>query len=385
MIRSFTLALLALGAVAPAVAADGTTPAPVVAPAPAAVPTAAEVDALIAGASSWLRAQQQPDGSFRKGPPFVLGITQLSAISLLKAGAAKDDPAIQKALAFQAKHIQPDGGIYNPEEGLENYGTSLGLQFLALTGGDAGAVGKAQGFLLSTQNATTGAITYGGIGYGSRGAGNEDISNTSFAIEALRTSGVPSSDPRLQKALGFLERCQDLSSVNQLPWVKNSGGAVYTPDESKAGGSWYTAKPGDPPPAMNPYGSVTYVLISSYLTLDLKPDDHRVQAALSWITGNWRTDMNPGMPERQAREGLFYYYGSMAKTFDLLDRNTITLKDGHTVDWRGELFSALKQRALVAEGGGIFWVNDAKRWGEGLTSLVTAYSLQALARIRATL
>ncbi|MFM2090684.1 MAG: hypothetical protein RLZZ127_1173 [Planctomycetota bacterium] len=385
MIRSVTLALLALGAALPSAAADATpAPTPAVSPAQAPVPTAAEVDALMTGAATWLRAQQQPDGSFLQGKQFVLGITQLSAIALVKAGAAKDDPAIRKALAYQERFRQPGGGFYNPEEGLENYGTSLGLQLLALTGGDAAQIKGAQDFLFGMQNATTGSITEGGIGYGSRGAGNEDISNTSYAITALRASGVPASDPRLQKALGFLERCQDLSAVNKLPWVKGSGGATYTPDESKAGGSWYSAKAGDPPPAMNPYGSVTYTLIASYLTLDLKPDDHRVKAALGWIGGNWRLDANPGMPEKQAREGLFYYYVSMAKTFDLLDQNSLVLKDGRTVDWRGELFAALRQRAQTTDTG-IFWINDTKRWGEAVPQLVTAYTLQALARLKASL
>ncbi len=384
MVRSLTLALLAFGAIAPVVAADVLPPPPATVTAPAKVPSAAEVDALIASSAKWLRAQQQPDGAFLQGKQFVLGITQLSALALVKAGATKDDPAVAKALAYQERFRQPDGGFYNPEEGLENYGSSLALQLLAATGGDPGRIAGAQGFLFSTQNATTGSITEGGIGYGSRGAGNEDISNTSYAITALRASGVPASDPRLQKALGFLERCQDLSSVNTLPWVKNRGGAVYTPDESKAGGSWYTAKAGDPPPAMDPYGSVTYTLIASYLTLDLKPDDHRVKAALGWISGNWRLDVNPGMPEKQAREGLFYYYVSMAKTFDLLDQNALALKDGRTVDWRGELFSVLSQRAQTGEQG-TFWINDTKRWGEAIPQLVTAYSLQALARLKASL
>jgi squalene-hopene/tetraprenyl-beta-curcumene cyclase len=203
---------------------------------------------------------------------------------------------------------------------------------------------------------------------------------------ALRASGVPASDPHLQEALKYLERCQDLSSVNKLPWAKNSGGAVYSPDESKAGGSW-DKKPVDaniPAPKLAPYGSMTYALISSYLALDLKADDPRVAAALAWATKNYQFEANPGMTKGKEKQGLYYYYRIMAKTFDLIDATTLTLPDGRIVDWRADLFAAIKAQAKV-NGDQASWTNDADRWQEGVPVLVTSYVLRSLKAIHASL
>ena len=386
MLRSSTLLLLVAAAapVLPVVAGDAPVPAATTAAtAPAPLPTKAEVDALIASSIAFLRAQQLPDGHFSDNKRFALGFTQLATLGLLKAGVPKDDPQVAKALAVIMASRQKDGGFYG-ESGLSNYTTSLALQILAhIKHDDKDMIRGAQDYLFGIQNREQGSLTEGGIGYGSRGKGNEDLSNTAFAIQALRDSGVPASDERLQAALKFLERCQDLSSVNKLPFVKNTGGAFYSPDESKAGGSQQT--PGSPAiTVMLPYGSMTYQLISSYVALDLKADDPRVQAALAWTTRNWRLDVNPGMPEARAGQGLFYYYVALARTMDLLNLKAVTLADGRTVDWRGELFQQLRQRAIQAQQG-TSWVNPADRWQEGVPTLVTSYVLQSLARIRQSL
>ena len=79
---------------------------------------------------------------------------------------------------------------------------------------------------------------------------------------------------------------------------------------------------------------MTYQLIKSYIYLDLTPNDPRVLAALNWVRSNYQFDVNPGMPSGQAQEGLFYYYQTMAKTFDLLQTSTLTTSAGTQVDWR---------------------------------------------------
>jgi squalene-hopene/tetraprenyl-beta-curcumene cyclase len=357
-------------------------------------PSAAEVDDLIAKATSYLTSQAQPNGAFMKGNKFVLGITGLTAEALASkpAGLPASDPLIAKALDFVKGYRQPDGGVYDPSEGLGNYNTSIALMLWSATGtGDTASVTAAQNYLFGLQNKDAKSPNSGGIGYGSKGPGFEDLSNTSYAIQALRTSGVPASDERMQQALKFLERCQDLSAVNKLPWAKDSGGAVYSPDESKAAGSWNREepKPGDPLPKLAPYGSMSYALISSYIVLDLKPEDPRVAAALGWVKANWVFDRNPGMTNtekepKKDQQGLFYYYRVMSKTFDAIDATSFELKDGTKVDWRADLFAAIKTRAKI-EGGTAYWVNDADRWAEGMPTLVTAYVLKSLKGIRASL
>jgi squalene-hopene/tetraprenyl-beta-curcumene cyclase len=385
MLRPLTLITLAgLAVLAGPVRAAETAP----------LPTKAEVEALIAKGQAWLLAQQQPNGAFVPGNKFMLGISLMAANTLASAPVAipATDPRLQKTLTLMNTFRQKDGGFYVPDEGLGNYCTSLTLMVLTTTKtGDPAVVKAAQDFLLGNQNTDEGSLNKGGMGYGSRGKGHEDLSNTSYALQALRASGIPATDPRMVEAVKFLERCQDLSSNNKGAWVKNTGGAVYGPDESKALGSQPVAKPAatDEKPTLAPYGSMTYALISDYLILDVKPDDPRVAAAVAWVRDNYQFDANPGMRQGQEKEGLFYYYGLMAKTFDLLKLSSLDLKGGTKADWRADLFASIKAKAqpvkLDGGGEGVLWINQAERWGEGMPHLATCYMLQALKRIHASL
>ena len=357
-------------------------------------PSAAEVDALIDKAQNYLLSQAQPNGSFMQGQRFILGVTGLAAEALASAPKAipASDPRLAKAIAFVNGLRQPDGGVYDPTEGLGNYTTSIALMLWTASGtGDTAAITGAQNYIFAFQNKDVKSPSRGGIGYGAKGPDSEDLSNTSWAIAALRGSGVPSSDPRMQEALKFLERCQDLSSVNKLPWARDSGGAVYSPDESMAEGSWNreTPKPGEALPKLEPYGGMTYALISSYIVLDLKPEDPRVAAALGWVKANWTFDRNPGMVNSEKRptadqQGLFYYYRVASKTFEKLKAGTIERKDGSKVDWRRDMFDAIAKRAKV-DGDKASWSNEQARWGEGLPVLTTSYVLRSLKDLRNSL
>jgi squalene-hopene/tetraprenyl-beta-curcumene cyclase len=364
------------------------------APATKAIPTKAEIRALITPAQNWLLKQAQPDGSFLPGNQFKLGITELAALGLLDSGIPKTDPRIQKAVEYILARQQPDGGIYEPSEGYANYGTAIGLKVLTRVGADAARIKKAQEFIFGAQNTDEKAVAYGGMGYGSRGGGNEDLSNTAMAIEALRASGVPADHPVLQRALKFVTRCQHLSSHNDMPWARNNGGGVYSPDSSMALGSFHDGSTLSAKPAsgaggaveLTPYGSMTYALISSYIYLDVKPDDPRVKAALRWANANYNFDVNPGMAGQQRREGLFYFYNAMARTYDLLDVTTLDLGKAGKTDWRPDLLAALKARVVKDETDpqAHFWVNDMPRWAEGVPHLTTSYMLQALSRLEAS-
>lgn len=350
-------------------------------------PDRAALDALIAGAQRWIVAQQQADGAFLKGGQFTHGITCLATMSLArKPGLGADHPAIVKALAAIRRARQPDGGYYWPSEGLSTYGTSLALLAFAATGsGDPAEIAAAQRCLTGAQNTQTGSPGEGGIGYGDdKAPGHEDMSNTAYAVAALRASGLPASDPALQRAVAFLTRCQDLPSSNDAPWVGKTGpvtgGAVYSPADAQT--SWATAEDRSQPAKHTATGALTYQLLSSYLTLDLKPGDPRVDAALAWIAANYRVDGNPGMLPGKEAQGLFHYYALMARTFALLGRSTLALPDGRTADWRADLIKQLAgsaQHARLADGSdGIYWINRANRWGEGIPILTTTYVLGAL-------
>jgi squalene-hopene/tetraprenyl-beta-curcumene cyclase len=354
----------------------------------------ADIEALLAKSQVWLAAQQQDNGAYAPGAKFAVGITGLAVDALASEPAyyPEGDTHIAKALEFLYSYQQPNGGVYADDEGLGNYGTSLALMAMASAKSlDPVRVKKMHDYLFGLQNADEASLGFGGIGYGSRGAGHEDLSNTGMALEALTRSGVPASDPHLEKAMSFLQRCQDLSSHNDQPWAGTSGGGVYTPDESKADGSWdpKKAEPGEKPTSLAPYGGMTYQLISSYVALDLKPGDPRLDAAMTWVKKNYRFDANPGMQPEKNQQGLFYYYMAMAKTFDLLDQGTLELPDGSVVDWRKDLFEAIKAKAGAAtlpDGTEcVIWINGADRWAEGIPQVTASYLIKALKRIHQAL
>jgi hypothetical protein len=71
-----------------------------------------ELDAALAKGLAWLKALQQPDGSFAIPPgqdslekSFPMGYSSLAALTLLKCGVAPDDPIIEKA--FQHLNTLP--------------------------------------------------------------------------------------------------------------------------------------------------------------------------------------------------------------------------------------------------------------------------------------
>ena len=347
----------------------------------AAAPTEAELLALIEPSQAWLLAQQEENGAYAGGS---VGMTALITEALLggPGGIPADDPRMATSIAFLISNQQPSGAIFDPDEGVANYATCLSLMAFAEAGGvDQAVIDKAVAYLKSIQNMDENDINYGGIGYGSAGKGQEDLSNTGFAIEALRKSGVPADDEALQRALKFVERCQNLSSVNDLPWAGDDGGAVYAPHESKAQGSFNEGNPPAEAPELRSYGSMTYALIKSYLYLDLKPGDDRLKAALQWIGENYQFEVNPGLPAGREQEGLFYYYIVMAKSLHLMQDATVKV-GGEEKYWRSDLFAQIKKRALPADfedgSKGIIWMNNAKRWRENYPHVANSYMVKAL-------
>ncbi|MFW5829204.1 MAG: prenyltransferase/squalene oxidase repeat-containing protein [Planctomycetota bacterium] len=355
------------------------------------LPDRETVEDLAEQAEAWLLQQQQPDGSFFPGDQFKLGITQVATLALLDAGQSPESATISKAIDFIKRHVQDDGGIYNPQEGLGNYCTSLGLRALMRAeAADQELIERAQNYLIGIQNTDEDSINYGGIGYGRRGEGHEDLSNTSMAIEALKQSGLPADHPAMQRALQFVSRCQNLSATNDMDWAGNDGGGVYSPDSSMAMGSFHDGEQRQRPAEstgadveLNSYGSMTYALISSFIYLELQQGDPRVKAALDWTRRNYQFEVNPGMAAGSAREGLYYYYLMMGKTYDLTDTTSMQV-DGSTVDWRADLFQAIERRMQGGQGMAL-WINDMPRWGEGIPHLTTAYMLTTLMRIHDSL
>ena len=323
-------------------------------------------------AVQFLEVTQAADGSWTNSD--AVGITGLVTSSLLSSGKSVDDPMVKKGLDFLVGKQQPSGGIHSPTSRHQNYETCIAILALSEANKDdryTETIKKAELFLRDLQwdegegvESSDGA--YGGGGYDSKQ--RPDMSNTQFLIEALKKAGVGPDDPAMQKALVFVSRAQNLESKhNTLDYAGkvNDGGFIYTPakgGESKAG---TTANGGH-----QSYGSITYAGLKSMIYAGLTKDDERVKAATTWLRKHYTLDENPGM----GKQGLFYYYHTMAKTMSVLDEPQFEDDKGVNHDWKKDLSTRLA--SLQQKNGS--WINEADRWYEGDPNLVTAYCLIAL-------
>jgi squalene-hopene/tetraprenyl-beta-curcumene cyclase len=342
--------------------------------------------ALAAKAVDFLRPRQESDGCWsgnRKEP----GITALVVTAMLRSGrVTPDDTAVIKGLAYLERFVGPKGGLSEAPHSV--YSTSVALMAFqaANRGGRFDRVIKGgQDFLKATQldegeGKGRDDQSYGGLGYGGDRS-RPDLSNTSFFIEALRTSGLPADDPALQKALVFVSRCQNLKSEfnDRTEGAKvNDGGFVYAPASGAGPGVGKTAKGrtaeggregGDG--GLRSYAGMTYAGLKSMIYAGLSQDDPRVKAAIEYIRKNYTLDENPG----QGQRGIYYYYQTFAKALAVLGKPTITDPKGVEHKWRDELVAALATRQ---EPSGA-WVNPDDRFMEGDANIVTSYGLLALA------
>jgi len=163
-----------------------------------------KAEEALARAFHYLRANQNPDGSWtpKPGP----AITAMVAARMLhSAEITKAHPAVAKAVKYVMSRQKSDGGFY--DHILGNYNTSMTLMLIGpLRESDpqiADAVKKAQDYLRGIQWAgqkdPNGETIdedhrwFGGAGYG--GNGRPDLSNTAMMIAGLNDSGLVCTDP----------------------------------------------------------------------------------------------------------------------------------------------------------------------------------------------
>jgi squalene-hopene/tetraprenyl-beta-curcumene cyclase len=351
-----------------------------------------EVLISISKGLSWLKQQQQPNGSLanpHNNQPSIdhPALTALPLVAFYYeptgAGAKEYAETLKKGYAYLRTKVQPDGGIY--AKGLSNYNTSVSLMALLQSGDprDEPTLTKARAFIVGQQaKGMTKPGLDGGFGYGPTGASpkrmHPDLDNTLLALEALRAYQkarpaveIPAGqDLNWQAAIDFVTRCQNLPSHNKMEWASgdpaNKGGFVYYPGYSNAGEQELE----DGKKALRSYGSMTYGGLLSFIYADLKRDDPRVSAALEWLSKNYTLEENPGM----GRSGLYYYYHLAAKGLASARIKELQTADGKKVNWQREL--ALKLINLQKGDG--TWVNDTARWMETDPVLVTTYGVLTL-------
>lgn len=304
---------------------------------------------------NYLLQNQKADGSWEDH----VGITALAVTAILKqpGGAHKRAPEVKKALAFIAGKAKQDGGIYG--EGTENYSTAVSIMALIASGDPAykPLISKGQKYITGIQiTGNPDDKNYGGIGYSSKG--RADLPNLEYALEALKASGLPESDPVWQRAIQFIQRTQNRTESNDQSYSLNDGGFTYGP-----GMGWQDT-------GQNSYGSMTYAGILSYIYSNLKKGDPRVESAMNWIRQKYTLEENPGVGQK----AVYYYYMVFAKALQAYGEPILADSKGRRHNWREELCKKMLE-LQYPEG---FWVNtDPAEWQTNKV-LVTAFTLIAL-------
>ncbi len=336
-------------------------------------PDLAKLQKMQQQAVDFLRNSQSDDGSWTA--PQAVGITALTTTALLENGVPADDPSVARGLKFLESQIREDGGIYFEKTTHRNYETCISLLAFAAANENGRydkTIANAEKFLRGLQwdegeGLESSDEYYGGAGYG--GHKRPDMSNTQFLLEALRTAGVKSDDPSMQKALTFVSRSQNLESehnTTEFAAKVNDGGFYYTPAAGGTSQAGMTDNGG-----LRSYGSMTYAGLKSMIYAGLTSDDPRVKAALNWIRQHYSVTDNPGM----GKTGLFYYYHTFARSLDVLGIDMLEDAQGQKHDWRKDL---VNQLAELQRSNGSFINTEATRWYEGDPNLATTYALLAL-------
>jgi squalene-hopene/tetraprenyl-beta-curcumene cyclase len=338
--------------------------------------------AAVDRALRYLASAQREDGSWQGHPAMTaLVVTAMVGSGLEDYGPGS--PVVLKGLENIRSFAQPDGGIY--DRFYAGYSTSICAMALIEAGRpeDEELLKRARAFLFDaqadeTEGVAPGEPDYGGWGYEKTpegdGMNRADMSNTQFALEAIHNleavaeedkaaagsgKGATRSELAYDRAIRFLERCQNLKAVNDAEWVVDDGGFVYSPSESKAGKA--------PEGGLRSYGGLTYAGLKSMVHARLAKDDPRVIAAWEWARMHWSVAENPGL----GQQGLYYYYLTMARALNAMGVETVADAEGIEHDWRRELVGQLL-KAQSADGS---WVNENGRWMEQIPELVTAYAV----------
>ena len=320
------------------------------------------------------------------------GLTAMVTSALLEVPQPRPadiQAVIDDALGWLVTHQKPNGSIHQGR--LANYVTSAAIMALASEPKYADQVLRARNWLIGLQadegeGYSEGDLYYGGIGYG--GDERPDLSNLQMSLEALAASGLSRDDAAFQRALKFLERCQNRSESNDVELTRkgiviksgNDGGAGYAPGDSKAG----FVQLADGTEVPRSYGSMTYALLKSFVFAGLSKDDPRVEACWKWLCENYTLDVNPGFDPGgdpvAPYQGLYYYFHTMAKALDVYGVDAVTDAKGVEHDWRAELAGRLL--SLQDRGNGSWANRNAPRWWEGNPVLATSYALLSLGAAR---
>ena len=310
-----------------------------------------------------------------------------------------NSPIVEKGFQALLKYQQKDGGIYDPKMGRSNYCTSIAVCALATANSPKykSNLDRAVKFLRSIQiqagtlsrdkkggkegeKIEAGHPFIGGVSYGKHG--RPDMNNLGWWMQAMHEAGVKGDDPQMQLALKFVNRCQNRTESNDLPWAKekgtNDGGMIYAPAKRDIKVPESKANPKGDDKNFASYGSISYAGMKSMLYANVGKNDPRVKELFAWLRRNWTLDHNPGVEPGRKHQGQYFYYNAMSSALSAFGKDSFKVKGNKEINWRVELVRALQER--IAPDGS--WHNDkASRWAEDQKILVTCYEVLALEQL----
>jgi squalene-hopene/tetraprenyl-beta-curcumene cyclase len=205
--------------------------------------------------------------------------------------------------------------------------------------------------------------------------GVPNLSATTFAIDALRAAGCPANDTAIQKALIFVERCQNWTDDKTALDSRFDDGGFYFLQ-----GDAIRNKPGEVGvdakgcTRYRSYGSTTADGLRTLLACGLPTDHPRVRAARGWLVVNFSAEKHPGeypADREHIRPALYFYYAASVAEALLASRLKTDFCD---LIWALELSEVLlsRQRSNGA------WANPAVDVREDDPLVATPLALSAL-------
>ncbi len=255
----------------------------------------------LARAARWLWSQQSRDdggwhsktyGLLRSGQsltPFVLD----ALISV-----AREHPGVDKAFEFMKRNFNVEPVDY------PNYAAGLAVRVAGRLKRDASAwIAYLRGQQFTEQNGwMRDDPAYGAWGMGGEPRrppepGHVDLAMTRYVVEGLAAAGVPPSDPAMQKAIIYLDRCQN-----------PDGGFFFSTVNLD------TNKAGEGSGKYRSYGTTTCDGLLAMRAAGVSANDPRIARAQEWLKKNHLEERAPGFDIEPARmgwsEGLRFYYAA---------------------------------------------------------------------------
>jgi prenyltransferase/squalene oxidase-like repeat protein len=274
----------------------------------------------------WLWAQQSDDGGWHSKTYGLLRSGQSLTPFVLDAlmSLPHEDSAVDKAFEFLKRNTNADGSLGLSDSAAPdypNYATGLAVRVAARLKRDTSrwiACLRAQQFTeengWSPSDPAYGAWGMGGERRRPPEAGHVDLAMTRYVLEGLSAAGIPPSDPAMQKALVYLERCQN-----------PDGGFFFStvnPDTNKAG---------DVSGKYRSYGTTTCDGLLAMRAAGVPENDSRIANAQAWLKQNHLEERAPGFDIEPARmgwsDGLRFYYA--AAITRAMPRLPVTLPPQH--------------------------------------------------------